>query len=57
MSWLFERLSEKTTWLGLVGILSAVGVYMSPDLQNQLVALGIAASGVVAVIVKEKKSK
>jgi alpha-L-fucosidase len=54
LNWVLNRLSEKSTWVGVVGILSAFGVYVSPDLGEAIAAAGLAITGVIAFVVKDK---
>lgn len=49
------KLSEASTWRGLVWLLTAVGVALSPEQQNAIVTAGIALAGVLGVFVKDKK--
>ncbi len=54
LSWLFARLSERSTWLGIVGVATAAGITLSPELIESIIALGIAAAGLIAVVTKDK---
>lgn len=48
------RLSENSTWRGLILLATSLGVTLDPALQNQIVALGLAAVGLINVIRKGK---
>ncbi len=48
-TYLIDRLREPTTWRGFVFILTALGVSISPDLSNQIIAAGTAIAGVIGV--------
>jgi len=52
--YLLDRLSENSTWRGLILVATALGVRMEPDLQNQIVAAGLGLVGVINVLRKEK---
>lgn len=54
LSWLADRLSEKSTYLGIGLLLAAGGLSLAPDLSSALVNLGIAVAGVLAVLIKDK---
>jgi hypothetical protein len=54
LNWVLNRLSEKSTWLGIVGLCSAFGVYISPDLGEAIATAGLAVGAAVAVLVKDK---
>lgn len=46
MNWITERLSEKSTWLGLFGIGSAFfGFDLEPEQQNAVIFMAIALLG------------
>lgn len=58
MTWVIERLIEKTTWMGLVNILVSANVlHVSNDLTQSLVGAAAAISGVILVIMKENAKR
>lgn len=54
MKWVIDRIKERSTWLGLVSIATAVGVSLSPDQGEAIVAAGLAAGGLVAAFTGDK---
>lgn len=54
IQYITSRLSETSTWRGLLGVLTAVGVHIRPDLADAIVATGMALIGLINVIRKEK---
>lgn len=48
-----DRAKERSTWVGLIGFLSAAGVALSPDQAEAIVTLGIAVAGVVGMMSKD----
>jgi hypothetical protein len=46
---LMARLREASTLRGAVLLISATGVYLSPDQQEAIVALGLAIAGAIGV--------
>jgi len=48
------RAKERSTWLGLIGLVSAFGVAMDPDKTEAIVTLGVAIGGVIAIFTKDK---
>lgn len=55
MKTLLAKLREKSTWLGLVTLLTAFGVPMPPELTNVVGDLVTAAAGVALVAISPKK--
>lgn len=49
-----ERLTENSTWRGLILVATAAGLRLEPELQNQIIASGLALVGLINVIRKEK---
>lgn len=49
-----ERLSENSTWRGLILVATALGVKLDPDLQNQILAAGLSLVGLINIIRKGK---
>lgn len=57
MNYVLERLGENSTWRGLIGLITAGGVIISPDLQAAIIAAGLALIGLINVFRREKKAK
>jgi hypothetical protein len=51
---LLERLSENSTWRGIVLIATAVGVKLEPELQESIIVAGLGIVGLINVIRKGK---
>ena len=49
-----DRLKERSTWLGLTGLLAAVGVAIDPALHEAIISAGLAIAGLIAVFTKDK---
>lgn len=47
-----DRAKERSTWVGLIGLLSAVGVALSPDQVEAISAAGVALAGVVGMFTR-----
>ena len=49
---ILHHLGQNSTWRGIILLATSVGVTLEPELQNQIVALGLAAIGLINVIRK-----
>jgi hypothetical protein len=49
---LLQRLSENSTWRGLILIATAVGVKIEPELQEAILVAGLGLVGLINVIRK-----
>ena len=49
---LLEKLSENSTWRGLILIATAVGVKIEPELQESIIVAGLGLVGLINVIRK-----
>lgn len=56
MNWLASRLKEKTTWAGIVTVLTALGASLSPDQKEAIITAGAALVGVILAFTKETKN-
>jgi len=54
MKYLLDRLSEPSTWRGIISMLTALGVKLRPDLAEAIISGGLSAMGLINVIRKEK---
>lgn len=48
-----ERLSEASTWRGIISIITACGVAIAPDQVEAIVAAGLAIVGAIGVFTKD----
>jgi hypothetical protein len=55
LDWLLDRLQEKTTWLGVTGVLTAAGIGISPDQAAGIATAGGAVVSVILMFTREKK--
>lgn len=54
--WLSERLSERSTWLGLINAIGVLlGAGFNPEQLNAIITIGIFVSTAIAVAMKEQK--
>lgn len=54
VNWLLDRLSEDSTWRGLVGVATASGVVIAPEQANAIIAAGLGVIGLINVFRKQK---
>ena len=54
MKYLLDRLSEPSTWRGIISMLTALGVKLRPDLAEAIISGGLSARGMINIIRKEK---
>ena len=52
--YILDRLSENSTWRGLILCGTAVGLKLEPELQNQIVAAGLGLVGLINVLRKDQ---
>lgn len=52
---ILARGKEASTWRGVVAILTAAGVALSPEQGEAIVALGLAVIGAIGVFTVDKK--
>lgn len=57
MNWLLNRLREPSTWRGLVWLLTALGVSLSPEAWQYITTAGMALAGLVGVLSSEKAQR
>lgn len=55
LQFVLDRLSEKSTWVGIIAILTElIGKELSPAMQGAVESFGLAAVGLILVLLKEK---
>lgn len=57
IQFILDRLKEKSTWLGITGLLSAVGVTLNPEQTAAISTAGVAIASAILAFTKEDKPK
>jgi hypothetical protein len=50
LAWIAARLKERSTWMGLIGLLSTVGISISPEYSETIVTVGVALGSGIAIL-------
>jgi hypothetical protein len=54
MNYLIDRAKERSTWFGLIGILSATGLYLSPEQAEAIAAAGTAVASLIGILGRDR---
>jgi hypothetical protein len=54
LSYIYSRLSEPSTWRGIIALATAAGVALSPDQVDKIVAAGLAIIGLLGAFMPDK---
>ena len=54
IQYVIDRAKERSTWLGVISMATALGLALDSAQQDAIVAAGMAAAGVVAAFTKDK---
>lgn len=52
LEWIVERLSERSTWIGIIGVVGSLGVAVSPEQADAIATAGIAVVGAILAFTK-----
>jgi hypothetical protein len=55
MNAIVNRLSEQSTWRGIILVLTSLGVAIQKDYHDHIIAIGIALVGIINIIRRERK--
>ena len=47
--WIIARLGENSTWRGIIGLITALGVALKPEDGEKIIAAGLAIVGVINI--------
>ena len=53
-AYIIARLKEASTWRGIIALLTAAGVTISPEMVDKIVAAGLAVMGIIGMFFKDK---
>lgn len=51
---ILNQLKETSTWRGLIGVLSSLGIVISPDMATYIVAAGMGLSGLIGLLLPDR---
>jgi hypothetical protein len=51
--WLLARLNERSTWVGLTGMLAAIGVGISPQQLEVITTVGVGTASAILAFTKD----
>ena len=54
MSKFLEIITQPSTWRGLTWLLTAIGINLSPDTSNAVIASGMAVAGLIGTLTSDK---
>lgn len=52
---ILERLSENSTWRGIIMLATVLGMKLDPELQTQILSAGLSLVGIINIIRKGNK--
>lgn len=52
--YLIARARERSTWLGLISLATALGLVLSPAQQDAIIAAGMAAAGLIGTFTRDR---
>jgi hypothetical protein len=53
-SWLLARFKERSTWVGITGLLATAGVILTPEQSDIIATAGAAVAGAILVFFPDK---
>jgi hypothetical protein len=53
-SFILQRLTERSTWLGLTAFITAGGMNIAPELSGAIINAGVSFAALVGIITKDK---
>jgi len=57
MNYFLDRLKEPSTWRGIIAVLTAFGVTISPEQVEAIIATGLAIMGLIGILSPDKTKK
>lgn len=51
--YLLKRLTERSTWLGLIAVATACGASIETALADQIISAGMAIAGLVGIVTRD----
>lgn len=55
--YILKRLTERSTWLGVLALATACGATLEQALAEQIIAAGMAVAGLIGIVTKDQQNK
>ena len=55
LKYIYDRLCEASTWRGIIALLTAAGITISPEMTDKIIAAGLAVIGFIGMFFKDGK--
>jgi uncharacterized protein (DUF697 family) len=52
--WIFDRLAERSTWLGVISALAGFGIIVQPEVAGTIAGAGAILGGIISAVTKDK---
>jgi len=56
VGWIAARLKERSSWLGIITLVTAAGVKLSPEMTEQLITIGGGLAGLVLTLTADPRA-
>lgn len=54
LGFIVSRLRERSTWLGLISLATALGLLLTPEQQETVIAAGMALGGLIGAFTRDR---
>ena len=54
-TYIFSRLKERSTWLGVIAFATSCGSSIATELTESIITVGVSPAGLVGVVTKDKE--
>jgi len=55
-TYIFSRLKERSTWLGVIAFATSCGASIATELTESIITVGVSPAGPVGVVTKDKEN-
>lgn len=55
LQFILSRAKERSTWLGIISIVTALGLLLTPEQTEAIVAAGMSLAGLIGTLTTDKK--
>ncbi len=52
--YLLERLTERSTWIGITAVISGAGISIAPELTNSVISMGMGVAGIISMVTRDQ---
>jgi hypothetical protein len=57
LQWTLTRMQERSTWMGMIGLLAAMGYRIRPEMEQAITFIGLGITSLIIILTRDDQGK